>query len=75
MDDIPARMLKEFFTQLAAPLTHIINTSIIRGEWPDSWKHEVLTPIPKEFPPKDVSQLRNISGLKICDKITEKTSF
>ena len=72
MDDIPARVLKEFSTQLAAPLTHIINTSIIRGEWPDSWKLEVSTPIPKEFPPNDVSQLRNISGLKICDKITEE---
>ena len=71
-DDIPARVLKEFSTQVAAPLTDIINTCITRGEWPDSWKLEVATPIPKEYPPKDVSKLRNISGLKICDKIAEK---
>ena len=61
-DDLPANVLKQFSTHVAAPLTDIIDTCITRGEWPDSWKLEVATPIPKEYPPKDISQLRNISG-------------
>ena len=71
-DDIPSRVLKVFSSQIAVPLTNIINTSIKRGEWPDCWKTEYATPIPKEFPIKDINSLRNISGLKTCDKIAEK---
>ena len=71
-DDIPSKILKTFSTQIAEPLTQIINTSIKRGEWPDCWKTEYATPIPKEHPVKDINDLRNISGLKTCDKIAEK---
>ena len=71
-DDIPSKILKTFSTQIAEPLTQIINTSIKRGEWPDCWKTEYATPIPKEHPVKDINDLRNISGLKACDKIAEK---
>ena len=50
----------------------MINTSIVEGKWPDIFKLEVVTPVPKEFPPKSIEQLRNISGLLNLDKIAEK---
>ena len=58
-----------FSTEIAEPLTDITNTSIRRGEWPDCWKLEYATPVPKEYPPKDIEALRNISSLKSCDKL------
>ena len=33
---------------------------------------EMVTPVPKQFPPKDVDQLRNISGLLKIDEVGEK---
>ena len=71
-DDLPVKVLKLFSTEIAGPLTDIINASIRRGEWPDCWKLEYATPMPKEYPPKSIEELRNISSLKSCDKIAEK---
>ena len=70
--DFPAKLSKMFAAYLAEPLCHIINTSIRRGEYPDLWKFEVSTPVPKKYPPKNISDMRNISGLLTYDKITEK---
>ena len=70
--DIPARLIKKFASYLAEPLTHIYNTSMLRGEYPSIYKYEVSTPIPKVQPTEKVSQLRNISGLPNFDKIFEK---
>ena len=70
--DLPAKLIKEFAAYLAEPLTDIINTSLIRGEYPSIYKFELSTPVPKVFPPEKVSQMRNISGLLTFDKIMEK---
>ena len=32
----------------------------------------MVTPVPKVYPPKNVNQLRKISGLKNLSKVTEK---
>ena len=32
----------------------------------------MVTPVPKEYPPKSIDQLRNISGLLNLDKVAEK---
>ena len=53
-------------------MTHIINSSISSGIWPDSWKIESVTPVPKVHPPKFLKDLRNISGLVTFNKIQEK---
>ena len=41
--------------------------------YPSSWKREVITPIPKIFPPPSISKLRPISGIfnfaKVADRI------
>ena len=70
--DLPAKLFRTFAAYFAEPLADIINTSIRRGEYPDIWKFEVITAIPKTHPVLKVSDLRNISGLLNCDKIAEK---
>ena len=70
--DIPAQILKHLAKQVSVPLTSIINACIVNGEWPDAWKEEAVTPIPKVHPPLEMSDLRNISGLRNLNKVTEK---
>ena len=53
-------------------MNNLINSAIKEGCWPDIFKQEIVTPIPKQYPPQDISQLRNISGLLNLDKISEK---
>ena len=43
-DDIPAKVIKEFAPELADPLADIINCMVKRGEFPDIWKLEMVTP-------------------------------
>ena len=50
--DIPAKVLKHFAKQLGKPVTDLINTAIRQGCWPDIYKIEMVTPIPKCFHPK-----------------------
>jgi hypothetical protein len=69
--DFPAKLIKMFAAYLAEPLTDIINTSIRRGEYPKLYKFEISTPLPKKYPPRITSEIRNISGLLQFDKITE----
>ena len=70
--DVPAKILKHFAQLLGKPVTHVLNTSIRQGCWPDIFKHEIVTPVPKVFPPKNIDDLRNISGLLNLDKVAEK---
>ena len=70
--DFPARLSNQFAAYLAEPLADIFNTSIRRGEYPDIYKSEICTPVPKVHPPQTTTQLRNISGLLNFDKIHEK---
>ena len=70
--DLPAKLIKEFAAYLAEPFTDIINTSLKRGEYPQIYKYEISTPVPKVFPPQKVDQMRNISGLFTFDKVMEK---
>ena len=50
----------------------MINASIKQGSWPEIFKLEIVTPVPKVFPPKSIDELRNISGLLNLDKVAEK---
>ena len=70
--DLPPKIIKSFAAYLADPLTDILNTSIRRGEYPNIYKYEVSTPVPKVKPTVSTSQLRNISGLMHFDKVIEK---
>ena len=70
--DIPAKVLKHIAKHISRPMADILNLCIKNGEWPDIWKEESVTPIPKIHPPKEIDNLRNISGLKNLNKIAEK---
>ena len=70
--DFPAKLIKIFAAYLAEPFTDIINTSVRRGEYPKIYKFEISTPVPKKYPPKNTSEIRNISGLLTFDKTMEK---
>ena len=41
-------------------------------EYPQIYKYEICTPVPKTNPPQTTSEVRNISGLLNFDKIMEK---
>ena len=49
-----------------------MNSAVRRGEYPEIYKFEVSTPVPKTYPTQKVSQLRNISGLFNFNKVIEK---
>ena len=62
-------MFKAFAAHIAEPLTHVFNMSLIQGEYPQVYKYEISTPVPKKYHVKGLEQLRNISGLLTCNKI------
>ena len=64
--------MKRFYKYFSVPLTHILNSCLKLGEWPDIWKVEAITPVPKVYPPKKLDKLRPISGLMVFNKIAEK---
>ena len=71
-NDIPPRIIKMFASEISIPLCDIINASIRLGAWSKLYKAEMVTPVPKYFPPKSPEELRNISGLLTFDKISEQ---
>ena len=71
-NDIPAVIFKRFAKQLSVPICDLINSCIKEGVWPNIFKKEIVTPVPKVFPPFKIEDLRNISGLITLNKIAEK---
>ena len=69
--DIPWKLIREFSVEIAEPLCNILNSATLEGVWPQLWKHEYITPVPKVYPPKSVDNLRKISGTKNFSKIYE----
>ena len=72
-DDIPAKVIKEFACELATPVTDIINTMVRLGQYPNIWKVEMVSPVPKIYPPETMNDLRKITGLKNVSKVSEKS--
>ena len=70
-DDIPAKFIKEFAPELSAPMEDIISCMVRRGEFPNIWKLDMVTPCPKVYPPASINDFKKISGLKNFSKIAE----
>ena len=70
--DIPWKIIKKFAFDLSVPLQNIFNSAIRNGQYPNNWKLEIITPVPKVNPPEDESQLRKIACTKNFSKIFEK---
>ena len=69
--DIPWRIISEFSAELSTPLSNIYNSATLAGIWPNIWKCEYVTPVPKAYPTTTTDELRKISGTKNLSKIYE----
>ena len=58
--DLPARIFKEFAAHIAEPLAHVINASLIQGEYPQIYKFEISTPVPKKYPTNMIRLVKKI---------------
>ena len=72
-DKIPAWFLKRFCEELATVVHDIISSSILQHKYPSSYKHALVTPIPKVLPPTDIeNDFLQISILPQMAKVLEK---
>ena len=71
-NDVPIKLVQEFSVEIAFPLAHLINSCLAQGVYPDIWKQESVTPVPKVFPPEKLKDLRKISGLLNFSKVADK---
>ncbi len=71
-DGISFKFIKDSLYFTAFYLTIIINTSIVTGVFPQTWKHALVIPLLKKGDPSDVNNYRPISILPIASKILEK---
>lgn len=71
-DNISLRFIKDSLFVIAFYLTFIINTSLVTGTFPTSWKHAIVVPLYKNGDVDDVSNYRPISLLTIFSKLLEK---
>ena len=75
-DGIPNIALKEFAFELAPLLADMYNTSLCEGVIPPSLKRAIVSPLPKQMPPKSVeNDIRPISLTNQVAKIMEGFSF
>ena len=70
--DIPIKVIKIFSHELSVPLADIYKRCCKYGEYPNIWKFETVTPVPKKYPPEKPNDLRKISGTLNFSKIFEK---
>ena len=69
--DIPWKIISKLSVELSTPPSNIYNSATLAGVWPNMWKHEFITPVPKVHPPMNTDDLRKISGTKNFSKIYE----
>ena len=69
--DIFPALVDKFATLLAIPLTDIYNEITKTQVWPQVWKQEFVTVIPKCRNPMNMGDLRNISCTMLPSKIYE----
>ena len=69
--DVFPALLTTYADFFAVLLTSIYNDIIRTNEWPDDWKTEYVTVIPKNSSPQTFADLRNISCTRLISKIME----
>ena len=69
---ISVQMFQKFFYGVGPVLLNVINSSLISGEVPKSWKHAVITPLPKTANASTQSHYRPLSILPAIMKVMEK---
>ena len=71
LGDINPKLVTEMHDLLAIPLTFIFNQSLSSLEWPQLWKTETVTIIPKNNSQSELGELRNLSCTPLYSKVLE----
>ncbi len=76
LDPIPSKLLKEVLPEVIDPILAIINSSLLLGNVPKTFKLAVIKPLIKktELYPKYLVNYRPISNLPFLSKILEKVA-
>lgn len=74
-DGISAAMLRLLVPHVLPYLSHLVNSCIYEGVFPESWKSSVVIPIPKKSKVLSFDDLRPISILPVMSKILEKIMY
>ena len=74
-NDLPKLLTQEFLPELATPVSRIINSMLVSGEWPSQWKLEQVVPVQKVPMPETEDDLRPISLTPFFSKVTEQIDF
>ena len=69
--DINPRLYDLYPEKMASPITHIFNAIICQSSWPECWKTEHITVIPKISDPQDQADCRNIACTNFLSKLFE----
>ena len=69
--DIDCRLLKKYAAMLSVPLAIIFKQIFATLAWPEIWKRETVTLLPKNKSPSGLAQLRNISCTPFFSKLLE----
>ena len=69
--DIPPELVAPNCDLLAIPLYTIYNQVISTCSWPDIWKNETVSVIPKTTSPANMGELRNLSCTPLFSKVLE----
>ena len=74
-DEIPAHILKQNTILYIKPLTHLVNSSINKGIFPDELKLAKIIPIYKSGNKESIENYRPISILSVFTKVFEKVMY
>ena len=74
-DKIPAHILKQNTVLYIKPLTHLVNSSINQGHFPDELKIAKVIPICKSGNKESIENYRPISILSVFTKVFEKVMY
>ena len=74
-DDIPASVAKKCIGSYIAPLTHVINNSILEGIFPTELKLARVVPLFKSGDSSKITNYRPISVLSFFSKIFERVMY
>ena len=69
--DLPDSLRKEFALELTKPLVNIYNCCLSQGIFPNIWKEELVTPVPKKEVLSEIKDTRKIACLSDFCKIYE----
>ena len=75
LDEIDSSIIKLAKVELLAPITHLINLSILNQKFPYQWKVAKVIPLHKKDEVLDPKNYRPVSLLPILSKILERAVF